>query len=79
MPPSTPRLLLDIAARIEFDPSFAAHVAADPLVALTAEGIDAATAMSLLDDGDVTAFAGGVERIAVRAYELAMRVLRAGG
>ncbi|HUG85480.1 MAG TPA: hypothetical protein VMM13_12995 [Euzebya sp.] len=71
--------LLAVAQQIDFDPHFRARVAADPLVALTAAGLDNATAMTLMAQAqtdEVELFGGGPALVAVRAHRWAMALLR---
>ena len=82
MPSPPPSLLLAIAERIDFDARVRAAVEADPLVVLTGMGLDAASAMALVEDvgeAEVSAFAAAPSPIAVRAHRWAMALLREGG
>ncbi len=75
---STAMLVLDVAARIDFDPAFRTAVDRSPQAELLAAGVplDLATAFTASDD--VTAFDGGARAVAARAHAWAMQVLREG-
>ena len=76
MPSPSPRLLLEVAERLDFDPIFRAAVQADPLVALVGAGLDPATASALLAGEEVVLFGDSTVQVAARAHRWAMAILR---
>lgn len=78
MPNPLPRLLLEVAERIDFDPVFRRAVARDPLVALTGAGLDTATAVDLVGEAEVVPFQDGPSQVAARAHRWALALLREG-
>ncbi len=76
MPSPSPRLLLEMAERLDFDASFRAAVQADPLVALVGAGLDPGTAAELLAGEEVVLFGDSTVQIAARAHRWAMALLR---
>lgn len=65
-----------MAERIDFDPAFRQAVARDPLVALTAAGLDTATAVALVGDTEVVLSHDPSTQVAARAHRWALALLR---
>lgn len=75
-PTAIARHVLDVAARIDFDPAFREAVARAPQDELLGAGVPADLAQAFSAADDVTPFDGGARAIAARAHAWAMRVLR---
>lgn len=74
------RRVLDVGARIDFDPEFRRAVAADPYAALVGAGVPPLVATALAEpDEEVTAFADPARAIAARAHAWGMDQLRRAG